>query len=325
MTVTYGIFSGGLDSMLAAIILRDQDIDVRLLTFVTPFFGADKAQTSARDLGLPLQAVDLTEPHLQMMEKPRHGFGRFMNPCIDCHALMFRRAGEIMAAEGGDFIFSGEVLGQRPMSQNRRALDIVAKESGFGEFILRPLSARCLPPTRMEETGLVDRERLLDLNGRTRKPQMALADQYGLTDYPTPAGGCLLTDTVFSRRLKELFDNTPGHSVLDIELLKHGRHFRLPGGSKIVVGRHQADNEALEALVGQESIVLKATDAPGPTVVFVPSPAGHGQDLLLAAEATASYAGGALQKLHVAVTSPEGRSVVEVERRPKQDIAHLMI
>ncbi|MDY6852767.1 MAG: tRNA 4-thiouridine(8) synthase ThiI, partial [Thermodesulfobacteriota bacterium] len=239
MTIGYGIFSGGLDSILSALVLMDQGVETRLLTFATPFFGADKAMASGRAIGLEPKVVDLTELHLKMLQNPKHGYGRYMNPCIDCHALMFKQAGEIMTGEGGDFLFSGEVLGQRPKSQTRQALQIVAKESGFGQVILRPLSALALPRTRMEETGLVDRKRLLGFSGRSRKPQMELASRLGIKDYPAPAGGCLLTDPVFSRRLKELTAHDSPLEARKVKLLNLGRHFRLPGGGKLIVGRNK--------------------------------------------------------------------------------------
>lgn len=286
--IGYGIFSGGLDSLLASKLLQEQGIEVRLLTFSTPFFGPEKAIASARSIGLPLQVVDLTADHLEMMKNPKHGFGRFMNPCIDCHALMFRRAGQIMMEEQGQFLFSGEVLGQRPKSQNRRALDIVSSLSGFADYILRPLSARCLPQTSIEAQGLVDRSGLLGFQGRTRKPQMGLAEQYGLTDYPSPAGGCLLTDPGFSRRLRDIFDRNPDMDPRHIELLKWGRHFRLPGGSKLIVGRNHAENQAIERLALPGDYMFKAADFPGPTALG-PGTRPDDDDLGLAADITLSY------------------------------------
>jgi tRNA U34 2-thiouridine synthase MnmA/TrmU len=326
MVKGFGIFSGGLDSLLAARLLLDQGLEVQLLTFTTPFFDADRAVVSGRGLGLETEAVDLTDAHLKMMQGPKHGFGRFMNPCIDCHALMYRRAGEIMMERGGDFLFSGEVLGQRPKSQNRRALDIVARESGFAEYILRPLSALVLPPTAVEEAGLVSRDRLLGLSGRTRKPQMELAARMGITDYPTPAGGCLLTDPIFSCRLRELKDRIPSHgpmAVRDIELLKWGRHFRLPGGDKLIVGRNQRENEALENLVGFLDVVFTVIGVPGPTVV---KPEGSRGDLELAAAITLSYSDakdGRPGRVHM--VAPGEERVIETQGLAKSDFAHLMI
>ena len=312
--------------MLAARLLADQGLEIHLLTFTTPFFGAERAMISARGLGMKLDVIDLTEPHLMMMQAPQHGFGRFMNPCIDCHALMYSRAGNIMKEWGGDFLFSGEVLGQRPKSQNRRALDIVAHESGFAEYILRPLSARVLPPTAMEAAGLIKRDLLLGLSGRSRKPQMNLAAQMGLTDYPTPAGGCLLTDPIFSCRLRELKEGLPEEQIpeiRDIELLKWGRHFRLPGGDKLIVGRNQRENEALEKLIGPLDMVLTVIDAPGPTVV---KPKGNSHDLELAAAITLSYSDAKdSQPGRVHLVAPDRDRIILTRGLAKSDFARLMI
>src|SRR4030042_2624974 len=203
------VFSGGLDSLLAAQVIRAQDIDVLGLFFETPFFSSEKAKQSAAEIHLPLKIVDLTESHLRIVRKPKHGHGGNMNHCIDCHALMLRSAGDLLEKEEASFIISGEVLGQRPMSQNFKALSIVAKESGFNGLILRPLCAQHLPVTVPEERGWVKREELLSLSGRSRKPQMELAGKLNIRHYPSPAGGCLLTDPVFSRRLRDLFSSRP--------------------------------------------------------------------------------------------------------------------
>ena len=189
-----------------------------------------------------------------------------MNPCIDCHALMLNEAGEIMEREGYDFIFTGEVLNERPMSQNRNSLIRVAKRSGYQPCVLRPLSAKLLPETLPEREGLVDRERLLNISGRGRKPQLALAKQYGVKNYPAPAGGCLLTDPNFSFRLKELFAHNFNCSVQEVELLKLGRHFRI-GGIKIVVGRDESENDRLRELVNNKDVLLSGEHIPGPIVL----------------------------------------------------------
>lgn len=262
-----GVFSGGLDSMLAARLLTDQGVTVELVTFVTPFFGAERARASAATLRLPLQEVDFTAKYLPLLHAPPHGFGKGHNPCIDCHLLMLAEAGAIMLAQGFHFLFTGEVLGQRPMSQHRRALDLVARGSGLPDLVLRPLSARLLPPTRPEREGWVDRERLLDLSGRGRKRQIALAAQFGITDYPAPAGGCLLTDPGYAGRLKELLHHEESVARQDLELLKWGRHFRLPQGPKVVVGRTHRENEALAALTRNADLVLKVLHLPGPLVL----------------------------------------------------------
>jgi len=323
MTVAYGIFSGGLDSLLSAKIVLDQGIEVRLLTFVTPFFNAERAIASSRLIGLKTRPVDITESHLKMLEKPKHGYGRFINPCIDCHALMFKHAGRIMEEEGGDFLFSGEVLGQRPKSQTVWALKTVAQDSGYADLILRPLSALKLPRTTVEEKGLVDRDRLLNLSGRSRKPQMELAAKFNITGYPSPAGGCLLTDQVFSNRLRELMSRTAHLNAQDVTLLKWGRHFRLPGGSKLVVGRDEKENKMISQLARPGEFILEAINIPGPTVLMTGS---NLSDIELAASITVSYSDAKnSQPRQVILTIDGEKRFLEAKRRPKKEFAHLMV
>jgi tRNA-specific 2-thiouridylase len=282
-----GLFSGGLDSILAVKVLRDQGIDIIGLTFVTPFFGAERAIQVAGPLHMEHRVEDITEEHLEMVRHPRHGYGRNMNPCIDCHALMFRKAGALMEHERADFLFSGEVLGERPMSQNKGSLVRVARESGYEEVILRPLSAKLLPMTRPERQGKVDRSRLLDLKGRGRKRQMELAAHYGLTDYPSPAGGCLLTDPIFSRRLRDLLDANGSVTREDLELLKIGRHLRLNEEFKLIVGRHQEDNEQIRRLYRERDLLLDVKEHPSPLGLL---PAAAPEDVIqLAASVVLRY------------------------------------
>jgi tRNA U34 2-thiouridine synthase MnmA/TrmU len=261
------VFSGGLDSMVAAALMRSLEIEVLGLFFETPFFSSAKARESAETIRLPLKIIDITSIHLEVLKNPRHGYGANMNPCIDCHTLMLSQAGRMLEKEGADFIFTGEVLGQRPMSQHRRALSIVEAGSGFGGLVLRPLSARLLPPTIPERNGWVNRQKLLDLSGRSRKPQMALADGFGIRNYPSSGGGCLLTDVIFSRRLRDLLSSKPHVQVREIELLKVGRHFRISPQTKLVVGRNQKENETICALASEEDLLSQTVDVPGPVVL----------------------------------------------------------
>jgi tRNA-uridine 2-sulfurtransferase len=281
------LFSGGLDSILAVKLLEEQGLDIRGICFESPFFSAQMAHQSARSIGLALAVVDITEPMLDIVLRPRHGYGKGLNPCIDCHILMFRVAGEMLEREGAHFMVSGEVVGQRPMSQNLRSLSIISRGSGFDDLILRPLSAKRLPETLPEREGWVDRERLLGLSGRSRKPQIGLAERYKVAQYPSPAGGCLLTGVVFSRRLKDLITMDPGFSRRDLELLKQGRHFRLSESTKVVVGRNERENEAILSLAGQEDVLLTVESFPGPTVLVIGDPTT--EDLEVAAAITASY------------------------------------
>lgn len=281
------LLSGGLDSQLAICVLRAQGLHVEAVVFASPFFKITAAKQAAERLGVTLHIVDFACDILGLVKHPPHGFGGALNPCIDCHALMIRRAGELMAEKGFDFVATGEVLNQRPMSQNRRSLAIVEKDADLGGRLLRPLSALLLEPTVPEQEGLVDRERLLGLNGRSRKPQMALAETYGLKEYPSPAGGCLLTEKGFCRKLADL----KGHEGLDdeclVRLLLHGRHFRLPGGAKCIAGRDSRDNGFLKEHRRPGDLVLHTVNVPGPTVL-IPRGAG-GEDAALAAGICAAY------------------------------------
>ncbi len=282
------LLSGGLDSMLAARLIQEQGIEVIGVAFTSPFFGPDRARRAAEWLGIPLHVVDITEDLIPILVRPKYGYGRNMNPCIDCHALMVRKAGELMKELGASFIITGEVLGERPKSQNAAALRIVARDSGLEGYLLRPLSAKLLPPTVPEEKGWVDRERLLDIQGRSRKPQMALAEKYGLKDYPSPAGGCLLTDPGLSRRLKELLAENPVPEPRDLELLKYGRHFKSPEGAHIVVARQKEENEPLVALARPGDYLVRLKGLPGPRTLV--RGAKNGADSLrLAAALTIRY------------------------------------
>lgn len=307
-----GLCSGGLDSILAGLVLRDAGVGVEWISFETPFFTADKARKASRMTGIPLIVENITPVYMEMLKNPRCGYGQQMNPCMDCHALMFQQAGLRMVERGCLFLFSGEVLGQRPMSQTRPSLRYVEKHSGYDGYILRPLSAQKLPETIPEKEGWVDRSRLLDIAGRGRKRQIDLAAHYGVTDYPAPAGGCLLTDKGYSRRLRDLLDHMETPSTADLHLLKYGRHFRLDGGSKIVVGRTRADNEAiLKYFDPERDIHLKVKGVPGP-VVIMPG-GGSAEAVRLAAEAAASYSKsreGASVK--VGITNREGETELPV-------------
>jgi len=273
------VFSGGLDSMVAVALMRSLEIEVLGLFFETPFFSSEKARKSAESIRLPLKIVDITGIHLDVVKNPRHGYGANMNPCIDCHTLMLSQAGRMLESQGADFIFTGEVLGQRPMSQHKRALSLVATGSGFGELVLRPLSARLLPPTVPELKGWVKRESLLDLSGRSRKPQMVLADGFGIQEYPSSGGGCLLTDVIFSRRLRDLFSSKPDVKVREIELLKIGRHFRAGPQTKLIVGRNQKENERICSLASEEDLLSHTVYVPGPVVLAVGEIAKEIEDL----------------------------------------------
>jgi len=274
------LFSGGLDSMLAVKLLQIQGIEVDGVCFVSNFFGCENAKKAAKYLGIKLIVIDISKKLLEIVKNPPSGYGKHLNPCLDCHALMVKSAVvKIMADKKGwkyDIIATGEVLGQRPFSQTKEALSRVERLAG--REILRPLSAKRLPETEYEKQGLVNRGRLLNISGRSRKRQMELAQKYKLKDYSTPAGGCLLTDSEFSHRLMKMLDYWSNCSVNDVELLKHGRIFWLKEQKKqnivketnyvlIVVGRHKEDNDNLQRLARKGDITLELEEIVGPLTV----------------------------------------------------------
>lgn len=309
--------------MLAAELIRRQNIDVLGLTFTTPFFNAEKSQRAAKQMNLPLAVEDITQQHLKMLKSPRYGYGRNMNPCIDCHILMLQEAGKKMRESGADFILTGEVLGQRPMSQGKQSLYVVAKNSGFADQILRPLSAQLLEPTKAEQEGKVDRMRLLSISGRSRKEQMQMAADFGITHYSPPAGGCLLTDPTFSHRLRDLFSHQQNHDIIDLDLLKYGRHFRADDQGKIIVGRNNSDNEKLRGLTTDDDYVLFMADFPGPYVVI---PHGISALLPLAASLCVRYSDAPADfEANVTCQHKKSSKTMQARATAKEDCARWII
>jgi len=283
-----GLCSGGLDSILSALVLQQQGIEVTWVSFETPFFDAGSAKKASRQTQIPLIVKDITAQYMEMMKAPRAGFGKNMNPCMDCHSLMFAQAGAMMKDKGFHFLFSGEVMGQRPKSQTKNALRYVEKNSGFDGYIVRPLSGKLLPQTRAEEEGLVDREQLLDISGRSRKAQMELAKKFNITDFPSPAGGCLLTDIGFSQRLRDLLYVQKTQETVQLKLLKYGRHFRLDETCKLVVGRNREENKRIMDLYDPSChIRLRHAGLPGPDALVFGN--ASKENLVKAAQITAGY------------------------------------
>jgi Predicted tRNA(5-methylaminomethyl-2-thiouridylate) methyltransferase, contains the PP-loop ATPase domain len=263
--------SGGLDSILAAKLMLEQGVEVLAVNFSAKLCmcgckktGDSAAQTAAKMLGVPLKTIDITDDFIEIVKNPKHGHGANMNPCIDCKIYMFKHAKEMMAETGASFLVTGEVLGERPMSQRMDALHIIEKQAGVTGILLRPLTAKNLEPTIPELEGVVDREKLLDIRGRSRKPQMALAEKFGITKYPNPAGGCLLTDPGFAKRVKDAIM----HGEFDADnlaLLSVGRHFRLSPEARLVVGRDESENDIIESLAKPGDILFQLTDHQCPT------------------------------------------------------------
>jgi len=269
MATAIALLSGGLDSILAVRLVAAQGISVEILHFTSIFDTAKKsglarARELSAELGLPIKEVDVTNEMMALVRNPRFGHGANLNPCIDCKILMLSRAKKYMEASGARFVVTGEVLGQRPMSQHRQALELIEKESGLKGLILRPLSARLLEPTIPEQNGLVDREKLLAHSGRSRKVQMDLAKEFEMKNYPGSAGGCLLTDPGFANRLEESIKHGE-YSVEDIEFLKIGRHFRLLKKYKLIVGRDQEENEIITDKAPEGGCLIEPLGSNGPT------------------------------------------------------------
>jgi tRNA U34 2-thiouridine synthase MnmA/TrmU len=270
------LLSGGLDSSLAVRMMLEQGIDIEAVAVKTPFCDFDcgkgcgqRVKEVADELGINLKTIYFGEEYLRMLKNPKYGYGSCMNPCIDCRSMMYNAAKEHMKKTNADFVITGEVLLQRPMSQNSRALGIIEKETGMECKILRPLSAKHLPATDAEKMGLVNRENMGDIKGRSRKGQLMLAKHFGISEPPNAAGGCLLTDPSFSKRVKDILDHCDHIPTLnDIELLKVGRHFRITHEAKFVVGRNKEENEVIKALVVEDDIIIEVKDYVGPTCIL---------------------------------------------------------
>lgn len=265
------LLSGGLDSTLAAKVVLDQGIKVAALHFMSPFCTCDQGKgcgsvslDMANQLGIELKNQFLGKDYFPLLKNPKHGFGKNLNPCIDCRILILKKAKEFMKKNDASFVITGEVVGQRPMSQHLKALNTIEKESGLEGLILRPLSAKVLTETLPEKNGWVDRKALLDIVGRSRKPQIEMAKFYGIKNYPCAAGGCLLTDPGFSRRLADLMEKER-LDLTSIELLKVGRHFRFNPSFKFVVGRDEGENQKLEHLKKENDYLFQPIDQAGPT------------------------------------------------------------
>lgn len=264
------LLSGGLDSTLAVKALVEQGIAATALVFKSLFFGSAKAEESAKALGVPLKIIDFSKKHLEMVKKPKYGYGKGFNPCVDCHLLMLKEA-KAMTKIGTkkplyDFVATGEVLGERPMSQNKGAMEIIEKESGLTGYLLRPLSAQLLKETIPEKNNWVDRKKLFNIYGRSRKKQMELAKKWGIKKYPSPAGGCLLCEIEFGKKMRELLVIRSKANENDIQLLKIGRHF-WSGKTKIIVGRNHQENLQIKKLAKKRDVLMELKDIPCPTIL----------------------------------------------------------
>ena len=314
------LLSGGLDSILATKVILDQGVEVEALNFVSVFCtctskgsSCSSARSAVQRLGIGLRVINTSEEFLQVVKKPTHGYGSNLNPCLDCRILMFRKARAYMDEIGASFLVSGEVLGERPMSQRRDAMRLIEKQAGVEGLVVRPLSASLMEPSIPEKEGWIDRSRLLGIGGRSRKPQIQLARDLGVRDYPCPAGGCRLTDPGFAERMKDLMRYDPDFSLHDVQLLKVGRHFRLSPSAKAIVGRNEEDNQNLSALSTERDALMEILGAAGP-VTIVRGKAGQ-EELRLSAAITARYS----------KARSNGRVRVSIKTRPESFLKELTV
>ena len=321
------LLSGGLDSQLAVKMMQKQGFEVSAVAIKTPFCDFDcgrgcgfEIRERADTLGVDLKTVYLGDEYIEMLKNPKHGFGSGMNPCIDCRTMMFKAAKKHMEEIGAEFIISGEVLGQRPMSQHGPALRTIEKESDLKGKIVRPLSAALLAKTEPEENGLIKRENLGMISGRSRKGQLALAKEYGIEDPPNAGGGCLLTDPAFSLRAKDLFSHTETPTTNDIDLLKIGRHFRLDQSTKLVVGRNHNENEMIKSLALPGDILFEARDHVGPGSILRGENNGDYMDF--AAQITLRYSDAPKSESSIVITELNGKKT-EILAKAIEELAYV--
>ncbi len=320
------LLSGGLDSTLAVKLMIDQGIDVTAVHFTSVFCNCSPktagckmhARKVAEEFSVPISVIHKGMDYIKMVENPPHGHGSAMNACIDCRIYMLRKVKEMMPEMDASFVITGEVLGQRPMSQQRHTIRLIEKESGLQDLILRPLSAQHFDPTLPEREGIVDRDKLLNISGRGRKEQFALAGSLGVKDFPCPAGGCLLTDKVIAARLRDLFDHTPDYNHTDLVLLTLGRHYRLYPDLKIILGRKQEENERLFTLVKDGQSIFQPDNFRGPSILAL----GHldGEREKTISEMIAAHSQDAKLSYRVKKTTyPDGHSILfKTQRKPRE-------
>ncbi len=325
------LFSGGLDSMLAVRILQEQGISIRALHCKAAFHQESYEEYErsvdrfCEKFSVTVVRMSIDEDFIAVLKNPRYGYGSHVNPCIDCRIYLLTRAREYMKESGADFVATGEVAGQRPMSQRKPMLEVIARRAGLEDLLVRPLSAKLLSPTLPEREGWIDRERFYDLHGRSRRPQMALARKFGIDDYPNPAGGCLLTDAQFAAKIRDLMDHDE-LTMQAIDMLKAGRHFRLGDHTKVIVGRDRRDNLLLLKKVSPGDTVLRLAHIPGPVTVVTGRPP---RDILLEAGSIACcYAKtkkGARVRLSVFDTETRKRTHIDASPMDRADLKRFAI
>jgi tRNA U34 2-thiouridine synthase MnmA/TrmU len=320
------LLSGGLDSTLAIRVIQEQGVDVSALNFMTPFCNCtnkgkgckSEAARVAKELDVPIRILNKGKDYLEVVRNPKFGYGKNMNPCVDCRIFMHKAAKEYMEEVGASFIITGEVLGQRPMSQRRDTINIIDRESGLKGLVLRPLSAKLFDPTLPEKEGIVDREKLLNISGRSRKEQMRLADDFKMKDYQCPAGGCLLTDSSFSRRIKDIFEHSNEINMVDIYHLKTGRHFRLDDKTKLIVSRDENEGNKLSVYTQERYALIQPHGVPGPTGLVVGDL--NDTNIDLSVQITSKYFKKGLEDKQVRITHNDNTKVIKVTKSADDDL-----
>ena len=310
------LFSGGLDSILTAYILKREGIKVAALYCHTVFFTLSRKEAYNRflrilsPLKIPLKVVDISSIHISLLKNARYGYGKNLNPCIDCKIAMFKEAAVYKNSIGADFIASGEVLGERPMSQRKDTFDIIERDAGLKGFVLRPLSAKLLKPTVVESKGFIRRGNLYGIQGRSRSSQIMLAEEFGIENFPTPSGGCLLTNPSFCRRLKDMLVHKSDFGICDCQLLKVGRHFRLSTSAKLIVSRNENENLKLKRLAREGTVSIYPLYTKGPFAVI--DGKFNKQLIDKAVRVVAGYCKVNSSSLKIRVDTPEGEFTVEI-------------
>lgn len=321
------LLSGGLDSSLAIKAVQVQGIEVIAVHCVIPFLkyeqdgaGESAAARIAERLGCKLRVLDISQEFLQILQNPAHGYGKNLNPCIDCKILMLKKAKDLMQREGAQFVVTGEVLNQRPMSQHLGSLEEIARQSGLAELLVRPLSAQCLPEVIPLKKKWLNKEKLFCIQGRGRRTQIALAEKWGIEDYPWPGGGCLLTDASFCQRVADLmaYDALTAENV---KICKRGRFFRISSSFFLVVGRDEAGNEMLERCVQPQDTLFYPSVVPGPTAVGRGTP-GEG-DIARCAKIVARYTARGI-KVEIKVNAGGKEEILSLEELPPAQLQELI-
>ncbi len=294
-TTALALFSGGLDSIVSCRVMMEQGVRVKAVKFVSPFFGyellareQEHIEEVRNQYGIDLCLRDVSAQYIKMLRQPPHGYGKNFNPCIDCKILLFTEAKKMMAEFNASLLISGEVIGQRPMSQRKDTLRLIERDSGCRGILLRPLCAKSQPPTQAEEDGLVDRDRLHDLYGRGRQGQIALAAKFGIDDFPAPAGGCVLTDPIKSKQISRYYDEEADIQIPDLLMMMTGRQFTLPNGGWLAMGREADENPKVASLAEADDLLLQMEERPGPTAIL--RRGSHPEDLKYAAGLVVRYA-----------------------------------